>query len=133
MQGREEVFSSRSDFNDRLESALAAFQENIKENQRWQTDISRVIREQYRSDLSYNVTQFSPPNITKFGLEAQADRFARLLLGSLKYKEMQERHERISDRYRKTFEWIFHEDNLGTSWTNFAKWLKGPAPLYWIT
>ncbi|KAF2263129.1 hypothetical protein CC78DRAFT_497371 [Lojkania enalia] len=129
---REEMYSSQYDVNDRLESVFTVFQEHIKENQLWQTDIGRMIREQYKSDPSQDSTQFSPPNITRFGLEEQSDRFARLMLQFMKYTEMGERHERISDRHRKTFEWIFHE-TPNRAWSSFPQWLKGLLPLYWIT
>jgi len=137
MQDREEVYSSRSDVSSQLDSMLTAFQKHLTGDQQWRTDLINVIHEKYKTDINYDATEFSQPNITKYGLQERADVFARHILRCLNYKEMLDRHDRITDRHRETFEWIFYENTpehiADVSWDSFSQWLKNPSQLYWIT
>ncbi|KAF2491866.1 hypothetical protein BU16DRAFT_542947 [Lophium mytilinum] len=136
---REEVYSSRSDVGGRLESVLKTLQAHIQENRQWGKDLIQIIREQYTNDLNYDSSIFSRSNLGELGLQVQADEFARHILRCLDYKERQDRHDRISDRYRETFEWIYRTDTpegtegIGATWDNFSEWLESRSQLYWIS
>ncbi|KAL8784506.1 MAG: hypothetical protein Q9195_009016 [Heterodermia aff. obscurata] len=56
------------------------------------------------------------------------------LLKSLHFSEMRHRHDKISETYEKTFQWIYGEPRPGEkSWTHFVQWLEGDGNLYWVT
>ncbi|KAF2791935.1 hypothetical protein K505DRAFT_247779, partial [Melanomma pulvis-pyrius CBS 109.77] len=72
--------------------------------------------------------------------------YQRRIHHSLRFAEIEERHETIADAYQKTFEWIFRgnsrpvEDENDPSsessvvqWDDFSGWLCGEESLYWVT
>ncbi|KAF2810879.1 uncharacterized protein BDZ99DRAFT_561448 [Mytilinidion resinicola] len=126
-----------SDMNSRLDTMMTIFREQIIEQKQRDEDLVKIIREQSRPDLDYDAPDSSWPEIITGGLRAHTRKFSQLLLRSLNYKEMEDRHDRITSRYRQTFEWIFHEDGPdptpAISWDSFSKWLKASSQLYWIT
>ncbi|KAF2470468.1 uncharacterized protein BDR25DRAFT_35094 [Lindgomyces ingoldianus] len=62
-----------------------------------------------------------------------AQRFYRGLLGWLRFKELETRHEKIPHAYQQTYEWIFRTPSQG-QWSDFRKWLgEDGEALYWIT
>ena len=64
-----------------------------------------------------------------YGKESSA-RVQRLILQSLHYRELDHRYERITQAYRKTFQWIYQQSSLA----DFSVWLRDTdASFYWIT
>ena len=66
----------------------------------------------------------------------------RRTLESLKFVDMRDRYERISEAHQKTFEWVFGPPGQSSSipsiapdqpFDNFSTWLMSDKPLYWIT
>lgn len=55
------------------------------------------------------------------------------LLESLKFPEMNYRHERIANTHGKTFLWAFRDPNpFEKPWDNFTEWLSSKSGIYWI-
>lgn len=131
---REEFYSAHKSSNDQANKLHNEFLKYINENRQWRTEITQAIREHYSSDANYDSNVFSPRAISTFGLQDSLADFTRYILYSLRFRTIDDRHERIADAERQTFEWIFSESNPeGTSWTNFTQWLQSPSNLYWIT
>ncbi|KAF4633368.1 hypothetical protein G7Y89_g4751 [Cudoniella acicularis] len=56
-----------------------------------------------------------------------------LLLQSLKFAKMTERHEEISEAHRQTFDWILRRSQPNDKpWSNFAEWLRSGSGVYWV-
>lgn len=63
-----------------------------------------------------------------------SDRINQRLLHFLRFQEIDNRYERISPAYQKTFEWVFRPSSSSTAkWADFTQWVRGDDPLYWIT
>jgi hypothetical protein len=56
----------------------------------------------------------------------------RPIVESLHFRTINEREERISEPYQKTFEWIWDESKSRRKWTNFPRWLRSGTGIYWI-
>jgi hypothetical protein len=55
------------------------------------------------------------------------------LLGSLRFTEINDRYETISEAEMNTFSWIFDDTpNMGHSWSNLSNWLQRGGGIYWI-
>jgi hypothetical protein len=76
------------------------------------------------------------------GNKAQDEQRLNLaLLHALHFPTMTHRQEEIAEAHRRTFSWIFH-DQQGASrinpsrgrrpWSNFVKWLREDMGVYWI-
>jgi hypothetical protein len=54
-------------------------------------------------------------------------------MARLYYVGVDDREERITDAYDKTFGWIFADQDVSTQrWSDFRAWLTSETPLYWI-
>lgn len=51
---------------------------------------------------------------------------------SLRFGEMSSRKNEVSSSHPETFHWILREEEIQHRWDNFATWLKGGDPIYWI-
>ena len=56
-----------------------------------------------------------------------------MMLNSLRFPEMRDRYQEISEAHVRTFKWIF-DDSHGTAkrWSNLADWLQHGDGVYWI-
>ncbi|KAJ4123073.1 hypothetical protein NW768_010066 [Fusarium equiseti] len=59
--------------------------------------------------------------------EAQLVKTHQEFLGSLKFREIRQRHSAIQVRHRATFSWIFTEGNTG-----FKEWLEKGSGFFWV-
>ena len=60
-----------------------------------------------------------------------------LMLHSLYFSQIKERHDRIPEAHAETFNWVFlGESDPATPWANYVQWLKecdNTNGLYWVT
>jgi len=57
-----------------------------------------------------------------------------MLLDSLYFRTIKDRHDEISDAYKKIFEWIYqYSEDANRTWSNFAEWLDQGKDIFWIT
>jgi hypothetical protein len=56
-----------------------------------------------------------------------------MLLSTLRFTEMDDRYETISEAEMNTFSWIFNDaSNTASSWSSLPDWLQGGGDIYWI-
>ena len=61
---------------------------------------------------------------------------SQMILDSLFYEQLHDRHDAVALAHRRTFRWIFDVQHVETgSWTNFQAWLSNTQSdnFYWIT
>lgn len=98
-----------------------------KDSKQWQASLIDAIHRGHGA-LSENYSATERP------VAEREDRLRRSILKSLYYLELRDRHNRISDAYEKTFQWIYGDPYPGEkSWTHFVQWLESDENLYWIT
>ncbi|KAF2258488.1 hypothetical protein CC78DRAFT_526195 [Lojkania enalia] len=134
---RSEAFESHSNLKkdiDQLAHYTAeGFLKHIEESRQWQRTLAEEIRRYYRTESNYVDNVFVPSHLAQVGLESKARHFAKLMLSTLRFLGMIDRHDSIPKAHRKTFEWIFNDPEPQTTWTSFSSWLQSPSNLYWIT
>ena len=113
-----------SSFMKSLESLRKDDLEWRKECRRWQTDLIQAI---YLDDRSI---EYRGGSIGAY-LNLGGDELRVQFLEQLRFSDMTDRDDRISDAYEKTFTWIFKDDR--SLWVNFVDWLRTDASIYWIT
>ena len=69
---------------------------------------------------------------------SEAEKHAKtnqMVLDSLYFEQMDDRHESIAEAYAGTFQWIFDGQALHHPWANFVDWLQTESlgKLYWVT
>jgi hypothetical protein len=129
-----------------------------EETKRWAADLIEAIQEHHwQSQNQQDMASFSSYVSSK--TEAQREELAQArILEKLRFNDMGDRYERIEDAHRRTFEWVFEDQDKevfvesdrstraqssggeylaaeGNSprWDNFSSWLRGDTGLYWIT
>ena len=103
------------------------FLDYIQDAKRWKADLIRAIHcdsgpvgERAQSDSEE--------------ISERRKKMQRNLLDSLHFSQMTDRHNRIVEAHKKTFQWVFLQDGASQQkWTNFTDWLEGDSTLYWIT
>ena len=57
----------------------------------------------------------------------------KIVLRSLLYTTINDRHEAIAAAHARTFQWIFKDPKLyGKPWDSFIHWLRSESDIYWI-
>lgn len=56
-----------------------------------------------------------------------------MMLNSLKFAQMQDRHEEILAAHVRTFKWVFDETAVNAPWDNLANWLREGHGTYWVS
>lgn len=108
----------------------------INDNKKWQEDIIKTIhKNRWDHRDQQNVDQFS--SLLSTVTDTQRKDFVEAdILRRLRFQTMDDRHERIPDAYRNTFEWVFREmgnSDSNTTFDNYVNWLKSTEPIYWVT
>lgn len=100
----------------------------------WEQDIIKAMHEDYQRKKYFADSRPSPAVRMQTRLaDDDNQHFHQGLLTWLRFTELDNRHDKISRAYEKTFEWIFHAPP-NDQWSDFVKWLEGDTePLYWIT
>jgi hypothetical protein len=106
----------------------------ITESKKWRTDIIYAIQQSYQDQPGDSAEKLLGSQLSPVYRGPCASRFAQMILHRLRFKEMLDRHERISKAYQKTFQWIFksYQEISGTR-TSFVDWLRSDGGVYWIT
>ena len=104
------------------------WQEGYMEDcKRWQTEIINAI-------YSHNEIRQAHISRSDSFISERDKRFQDMVLQSLRFSDMYDRHSRIAEAHANTFQWIFNESRPGsTRWKGFVEWLRGDSTLYWIT
>lgn len=75
--------------------------------------------------------------MSRVAREDQHKKIQELVLHSLYFPQLRDRHARIVEAHPATFDWIFkHNSRRGMPWADFVHWLSncdGGKPLYWLT
>jgi hypothetical protein len=102
-------------------------QGHAQESKRWREEIIDAIHKGNNSYANRGGETLGKPN----------EHITERIIASLKFNAMEDRHERIAEAYKKTFEWIFSDPDTEpckkASWISFSKWLESSSSLYWIT
>jgi hypothetical protein len=110
------------------------FLEHVSESNKWRLDLVDAVRIKYRDEGNTSTDGTLDSELSPVYRGSCAARFAQRILLKLRFKEMPDRHERIAEAYRKTFEWIFDlRRDSSRPWRSFVEWLKDDSIIYWIT
>ena len=103
------------------------FLEYIQDSTKWKADLVRAIHQE----------RVPPGDRAQYDdehLSERREKLQKIMVASLCFSEMTDRHNRIVEAHEKTFQWIFLPDYAcQQKWTNFSEWLEGKSTLYWIT
>lgn len=125
------------DRNAKIEENFARLLEEVKPESRWQSELFQNARHTLINTTGVaNFDDFSAS--LSDGAKQDRERAVRgRMLESLKFADMKDRYEVISEAHKRTFDWVFHESNdfdeLDEGWDNFADWVRSNKPLYWLT
>lgn len=65
--------------------------------------------------------------------EAELHKVNQMMLNSLRYPQMRDRYEEISEAHAQTFKWILEDSESQTrTWSNFSNWLQNGTGIYWV-
>lgn len=138
LQERLAAFTQTSeDRNAKIEENFARLLESVKPESKWQSELFQNARHTLIDATgTVNFDDFSAS--LSDGARQDRERTVRgRMLESLKFADMKDRYEVISEAHKRTFDWVFHESNdFGESeegWDNFANWVGSNKPLYWLT
>jgi hypothetical protein len=98
---------------------------------RWQAKVLNAIEQSRMQGNQDGIS--SPTSLDGRLYKDYSERFRAALLSRLKYREMEDRHERIADAYTQTFEWIFKTPRETQKGSDFDGFLRGHQGLYWVT
>jgi hypothetical protein len=140
LQERLNVFTATStDRNAKIEENFSRIIESLKPGSEWHRQLIDTARQGLKEQIPLSTAQLEGFSASlSAGAEYEREKFLKLrMLESLKFVDMRDRYERISEAHKSTFEWIFHEaddaEDVGGHWDNFSDWLTSNKPLYWIT
>lgn len=138
LQERLAAFTQTSeDRNAQIEYNLARLLESVKTESKWQSELfQNACHTLINATGTGNFDDFSAS--LSDGTKQDRKRAVRgRMLESLKFADMKDRYEVISEAHKRTFDWVFHEsEDFGEpdeGWDNFANWLRSNKPLYWLT
>ncbi|KAF2122640.1 hypothetical protein BDV96DRAFT_639215 [Lophiotrema nucula] len=134
---RNEAFSSHTDLKKQIadlqEFTAQSFLKQVNNSDKWRKSIANGIRLQYTTNDELVDDSFVPSQLAKAGLEQKSRLFADMILSTLNFEGMDDRHDTIVDAHQETYRWIFSNDESHGSWMNFPTWLQSPLGVYWIT
>lgn len=138
LQERLTAFTTTAeDRNAKIEKNFARLLEKVKPESRWQSELFQNARHTLINATGVvNFDDFSAS--LSDGAKQDRERAVRgRMLESLKFADMKDRYEVISEAHKRTFDWVFHELNdfgePDQGWDNFANWVRSNKPLYWLT
>lgn len=112
---------------------------SLQPGSKWQMELVETARQAAQAQMPLGATQLDDFSAS-LSATANDDRqkfLSMRMLQPLKFVDMRDRYERISEAHRKTFDWVLDErsgaEDLDGSWDNFSDWLTSNNPLYWIT
>ncbi|KAM5362285.1 hypothetical protein ACJZ2D_012640 [Fusarium nematophilum] len=121
------AYSDRNASEDNAEDAIGTkFLKHLKAAEKWQQELIKTLYDIFGKPGLDPEHKLSPPSSHKGQL-------VNRLLHNLSFEEIYDRHERISDAFARTFEWIYQPPKPGATWASFINWLKHEDGVYWIT
>ncbi|KAJ8132874.1 hypothetical protein O1611_g745 [Lasiodiplodia mahajangana] len=137
IQERLQKFTETSDNKDAsIEHNFNRIMESLQQGSQWQAKLVETARRGLRDDVAPEVVYQDFSSSLSTAVQHERDEYyKRRLLRSLAFPELKERYEGISAAHRRTFDWIFNEDELqgARGSDTFSTWLMSNNPLYWIT
>ena len=143
IKDRLEAFTVESGNRDaRIEQNLAKILASLKPGSPWQAEIVHATRQSLHVGAIDSATAAVSASLSAGAKQEREKLLERRTLESLKFVDMRDRYERISEAHQKTFEWVFGEPGQSSSlpgtapgqpFDNFSTWLMSNKPLYWIT
>jgi len=143
IKDRLEAFTVESGNRDaRIEQNLAKILASLQPGSPWQAEIVHATRQSLHVGAIDAATAAVSASLSAGAKQKRDNLLERRTLESLKFVDMRDRYERISEAHRKTFEWVFDEPGQSSSlsgfppsqpWDSFSTWLMSNKPLYWIT
>lgn len=172
---QEEQEKERSRLNDdrrQIQDALTILTQSLKGDASALYALRQLQSSQLQNDASLDAiatTSQIPDNFSSSILgimsrrheEKMIDFQSRIILESLRFEDMPNRHEAIPTAYQRTFDWIYkepddhpesramapstvingdtssllsaHQLRMAPQWDSFVKWLRSTEDLYWIT
>jgi hypothetical protein len=117
----------------RVSGDIANFME---QNRKWQANLlDEINKNNWQANNSDHMSKFSARLDRSIRLDREVE-FCRMILALLRFPGMNDRHQRIYESYRETFEWIYEDpQEAGNPWDNFVSWLQNDNNnrIYWIT
>lgn len=117
-------------------------------NTAWQAELIESLHQnRWRPGNLVDVQSFGN-HLSRGVLSDRENMYQLIICHYLRFQEIEERQHTISEAYKKTFEWVFHDPEHGLPsiaetlssgnrptihWDNFSEWLRGSNNLYWIT
>ncbi|KAF2009483.1 hypothetical protein BU24DRAFT_379902, partial [Aaosphaeria arxii CBS 175.79] len=118
----------------RTQAVLDRISTMARTNESWQTEILTAIYRQGMNKYDSNGFRALSEGLSKQAKAQWANLMAPKLINRLRFPGMFERHARISQAHRRTFDWIYlPPDAEKASWSNFVTFLEEDSDLYWIT
>jgi hypothetical protein len=72
-------------------------------------------------------------NVSEFSEQRLRNKVQTTILEYLKYEEMTNRFEDVTEAHPETFEWAFSAPAEEQSWSDLSRWLKEGDGVYWVS
>ncbi|OCL06397.1 hypothetical protein AOQ84DRAFT_390221 [Glonium stellatum] len=110
------------------------FLDHVQESRRWRAELITAFRQgNWRSQPRDGVNH-APVQPIAVAETERARELRKSILRRLQFHGMDDRHLRISDAHKKTFEWIYDPPSTNAKpWANFKQWLECESNFYWVT
>ncbi|KAH9216706.1 hypothetical protein DL95DRAFT_460042 [Leptodontidium sp. 2 PMI_412] len=118
------ITANHSDQLSAIQSSIAAWSESLNN-----------LRGDYAALFCETITDLKKlRSIILEGLsEAELHKVNQMMLNSLRYPQMRDRYEEISEAHAQTFKWILEDSESQTrTWSNFSNWLQNGTGIYWV-
>jgi hypothetical protein len=75
-----------------------------------------------------------PAHVPTIPEKERKGHFNSVVLGSLNFDIIADRHEEIHETYKNTYDWIFREPSASKKrpWADFSHWIQNGMGIYWI-
>ncbi|KAI8630989.1 hypothetical protein F5Y19DRAFT_463797 [Xylariaceae sp. FL1651] len=137
LQERLQAFTETSENrNAKIEQNYSKMMDSIESGNQWQADLIKAARRDLQDETTTKAVHIDFSASLSAGAQYERDEYSkRRLLRSLAFPDLKDRYDGIAVAHRRTFDWIFHENELPEEdgLNNFSTWLVSNKPLYWIT
>ena len=122
----------KDEIHARIQEALEQFVRSLNESRQRQIYVQNATSPRDRQvDTTSQITQL-PKRYMEIATEEADPHYISEFLSQLWYPGMADRHERIIEAHKKTFEWIYRDSEVSNvSGTGFVNWLENGVGPYW--
>ena len=115
-----------------MQEVIDQFLRSFEESRQYQTTFPKaVIRKDGQADIASQIENI-PIGCTSTTAKENDLYQVSQFLDQLRYPGMSDRHERITEAHKKTFEWIYQDsDVLRGPGAGFVNWLESGVGPYW--